>query len=119
VLFQHPAFAGSSHILYPVNVRSQEKLAFDVALAPESWVLEGDGVTFAVYIVADGITQQVFSAYIDPKHNESDRRWHTYVIDLGAYAGKQVNIIFETNVGPAGDYRYDWAGWGEPRLMQP
>ena len=30
-----------------------------------------------------------------------------------------VTIIFETGAGPAGDYRYDWAGWGAPRLVVP
>ena len=119
VLYQHPAFVGGSRILYQTNVGRRGKLAFDLAMAPESWTQEGDGAAFAVYIVVDGITQQVFSAYIDPKHNEADRRWHSYVIDLSSYTGKLVTFIFETNVGPAGDFRYDWAGWGEPRLLKP
>jgi hypothetical protein len=119
VIFQHPAYAGSSRITYQADVGREAKLAFDLAMAPESWTQEGDGVAFAVYIVVDGITRQVFSTYIDPKHNEADRRWNPYVVDLSAYAGKPVSFIFETNVGPAGDYRYDWAGWGEPRLLTP
>ena len=64
-------------------------------------------------------TEQVFSTYIDPKQDEADRRWHPYVIDLSDYAGQVVTIIFETGTGPAGDYRYDWAGWGAPRLLKP
>jgi hypothetical protein len=119
VLFQHPAFDGSSRLSFQANVERQGKLAFDLATAPESWTKEGDGVAFSVYIVAEGITQQVFSTYIDPKHNLADQGWHPYTLDLSAYAGKAVTFIFETNVGPAGDYRYDWAGWGEPRLMVP
>jgi hypothetical protein len=94
-------------------------LAFEIAMAPDSWTQEGDGVDFAVYIVAEGITKQVFSTYIDPKHNQADQGWHPYSLDLSAYAGKPVTIMFETNVGPAGDDRFDWAGWGEPRLMAP
>ena len=117
VLFLHP----DSRLEYAVDLAGFQNpsgldLKFDIAMAPESWTQEGDGAGFAVYIVADGITRQLFSAYIDPKHNEADRRWHPHVIDLSAYAGKSVAIIFETNAGPAGDSRYDWAGWGEPRL---
>jgi len=41
------------------------------------------------------------------------------VIDLSDYAGQTVTLIFETTTGPAGDYRYDWAGWGEPRVCKP
>jgi len=119
VLYQPPAFIGSDRILYQVDVARQSKLVFDVAMDPTSWNLEGDGVAFNVYIVVDGITQQVFSTYIDPKHNIADRRWYPYTIDLSVYSGKLVTFIFETNVGPAGDFRNDWAGWGEPRLLKP
>ena len=106
-------------------------LVFDVATSPESWSLEGDGVTFAVYVESDqdtqhptsntqypiSNTQQLFSTYVDPKRNDSDRRWHPHVVDLSDYAGQTVTIVFETGTGPAGDYRYDWAGWGSPRLL--
>ncbi len=119
VLNQSPAFVGSSRILYQVNVPDRSKLAFDVAMNPESWGLEGDGVAFMVFTVADGNTHQVFSTYIDPKHNIADRRWYPYTIDLSDYSGKLVTFIFETNVGPMGDFRYDWAGWGNPRLLVP
>jgi len=119
VLYQPPAFVGSSRILYQVDVAHQSKPVFDVAMDPTSWNLEGDGVAFTVYIVADGITHQVFSTYIDPKHNMADQRWYPYTIDLSVYSGKLVTFIFETNVGPLGDFRNDWAGWGEPRLLKP
>ena len=76
-------------------------------------------MTFAVYTVSDQDYQQVFSTYIDPKQNPNDRRWHPNIIDLSEYAGQTVTIIFETGTGPAGDYRNDWAGWGEPRLLVP
>ena len=119
VLYQAPSFAGSSRILYHVNVVQHSKLVFDVAMDPASWNLKGDGVKFSVYLVADGMTHQVFSTYIDPKHNKDDQDWHPNSIDLEKYSGKLVTFIFETNTGPMGDYRYDWAGWGEPRLLQP
>jgi hypothetical protein len=119
VLYQSPAYAGSSRILYQVAVPRQSKLVFDVAMDPSSWELEGDGVAYTVYIVADGITHQVYTTYIDPKHNNADQRWYPNVIDLNKYSGKIVTFIFETNTGPMGDFRNDWSGWGEPRLLQP
>jgi hypothetical protein len=119
VLYQHPALSGASRIAYSVHVGRRTVLAFDVAMAPESWELAGDGVTFAVYVESDQGVRQLFSTYIDPKHDEADRRWQSHTVDLSAYAGQTVTLIFETGTGPAGDYRYDWAGWGRPRLLQP
>jgi len=82
-------------------------------------LLHGGCVAFAVYVTLERGAQQVFSTYIDPKHNEADRHWHPHTVDLSAYAGQTVTLIFETSTGPAGDYRYDWAGWGRPRLLEP
>ena len=119
VLYQHPAFSGASRLAYTVWIGKGYVLAFDAATAPESWSLPGDGVTFAVYVTSNESTQQVFSTYIDPKQDEAARRWHPHTVDLSAYAGQTVTFIFETGTGPAGDCRYDWAGWGKPRLLKP
>jgi hypothetical protein len=118
VLYQHPAFSGASRIVFTVPVVNGEVLAFNVATAPESWSLPGDGVTFAIYAESAEGTRQLFSTYIDPKNNEADRRWFPAAIDLSTYTGMTINLIFETSTGPAGDYRYDWAGWGGLRLMK-
>ena len=120
VLYMHP----DAHLKYLVDLTgfknpSALSLIFDLGMSPESWTKEGDGVTFAIYIVSGQGNQRIFSAYIDPKHNQIDRRWYPYAIDLRKYAGQKLTLLFETSAGPAGDYRYDWAGWGEPRLLKP
>ena len=117
VLYQHPAFAGAGRISYVTYIKRGAVLAFEIVTAPGSWDQPGDGVSFAIYVQTDEGAEQLFSAYIDPKNNEADRRWHSYTVDLSAYAGQAVTLIFETGSGPAGDYRYDWAGWGQPRLL--
>jgi len=70
-----------------------------------------------VYVDAGPPTEPGFSTYIDPKQDPAARRWHSYVLDMSAYAGQTINITLETSPGPAGDARYDWAGWGVPRLL--
>jgi hypothetical protein len=119
VLYQHPANSGVSRIFFTIPIVKGEQLAFDVATAPESWSLPGDGVTFAIYAESEAGAQQLFSAYIDPKNNPAVRGWLPVAIDLSSYAGKTIRLIFETGTGPVGDYRNDWAGWGEPRLLKP
>ena len=56
---------------------------------------------------------------INPKQNPADRRWFSQIIDLSDYAGQTLTITFETDSGQMGDNRYDWAGWGSPRLIRP
>ncbi len=124
VLFMHP----DSSARYTVQVPEGAHLAFDVATAPESWEQPGDGVSFTIsiepvaHLASDSSVSNplsAFSTYIDPKHDPSARRWHPHSIDLGAYAGQAVTLTFETSAGPVSDDRYDWAGWGRPRLFWP
>ena len=119
VLFQHPARSGTSQITFPVRVEPGALLIFDVATSPESWESPGDGVEFKVYVNAGDGLQQIFSTYINPKANDSDQRWHPHSVDLKEFAGQEVILVFETSSGQDGDYRFDWAGWGEPRILVP
>jgi tetratricopeptide (TPR) repeat protein len=117
VLFGHP----KSTIRYPVDVSDDTLLAFAVATMPESWTQSGDGVTFNIYVESgEGAKtrQRVFTSHIDPKHNYADQRWLSYTVDLHAWAGQSVTIVFETEAGSAGDDRYDWAVWGAPRMIR-
>jgi hypothetical protein len=113
VLFEHP----DSRVGYSVEVSEDMLLSFGVATDPESWRMPGDGVCFAVYVRTDQSEKKAFELYLDPKNEILDRRWRSHVLDLNAYAGQQVTLIFETGGGPNGDSRYDWAGWGEPKLL--
>jgi hypothetical protein len=117
--YVRPAFAGASRVAYSVRIERGAVLAFDVATVPDSWEQPGDGITFAIYAESDQGVQQLFSTYIDPKHDEADRCWHPYAIDLSAYAGQMLTLIFETSTGPAGDHQHDLAGWGGVRLLTP
>jgi hypothetical protein len=115
VLFMHP----NSSVSYSITVPTKALIAFNIATSPDSWTMEGDGVAFSIKIVSSDIPLQIFSMYIDPKNNVADRRWHQEMIDLSAYSEKRITVIFETNAGPAGDNQFDWAGWGNPRIIAP
>lgn len=119
VLFVHPASSGSTALVYPVRVEPRAALQTELAIAPEAWNAEGDGVTFAVYLEDDAGIHMLYSRYVDPKHHQDDKRWLPVYIDLTRFEGKLARIILVVNSGPAGDRRYDWAGWGEPRLTRP
>lgn len=119
VLFVHPGPAGSIALVYPVRIRPGTTFQADLAAAPEAWALEGDGVTFSVYVEDDTGMHLVYSRYVDPKHHEQDRRWVRARVNLAPYRSKLVRLILVVGSGPGGDQRFDWAGWGEPRLTRP
>ncbi len=119
VLFVHPAASGSTALVYPVKIEPRTAFCADLAVAPEAWGQAGDGVTFSVYVEDEAGMHSVYSQYVDPKHQQQDRRWLPIRVDLGAFSGKLVRFILVTGSGPAGDRTYDWAGWGDPYLERP
>jgi len=119
VLFIHPANSGSTTLVYPVKIEPQTTLRTLLAIAPEAWTAEGDGVTFSIYVEDDAGFHLIFSQYVDPKHQQQDRRWIPIHVPLAAFQGRIVRLVLTVNTGPASDLRYDWAGWAEPRLVKP
>lgn len=103
-----------------VTIPPTATLAFSLGISPEVWQFgKGDGAQFDLY-VDDGKTRwHPFSRYIDPKNVPVDRKWHDYQIDLSRWAGQTVTLSFVLGPGPNGNDQYDWAGWGEPRILQP
>jgi tetratricopeptide (TPR) repeat protein len=116
VLFQHPP----SQLDFQVMVPPAGQLQFDLALSTAVWQLgAGDGVEFTVKLDAGMDTFVLFSEYIDPKNIPSQRQWNERSIDLSLWGGQVVTITLETSVGPNGDASNDWAGWGQPLVVQP
>jgi len=118
MLFVHPGTSGSTSLVYPVMIEPYTTLWANLAVAHEAWTMEGDGVTFSVYIEDDTGLHLVFSCYIDPKHHPQDQNWQPIKINLSSFNNKLVRLILTVGSGPAGDQRYDWAGWGEPKLTR-
>lgn len=113
-LFEHPP----SKITYKLTVPENSSLTFGIALDPEVWSADkGDGVVFEVLVKDGKEEQKLFSKYIDPKNRIEDRKWHDEVIDLSRYGKKEVSLTFITSPGPSNNADYDWAGWGDPKLI--
>jgi hypothetical protein len=115
VLYMHP----SARVSFQIEIPTEAGLSFFPMLAPEVHRIGmGDGVQFSVS-VHDGLADyEVFSVYSDPKNFPDQRHWLEQTVDMGHWAGRTVTVTFETGSGPNGDDRYDWAGWGEPRLLR-
>ena len=66
-------------------------------------------------------TVDLLSLVVNPFGNPNDRKWQPLKIDLSAYAGKTVDLIFNTRSSPPDPPRDDRNGdlpvWGDPRIV--
>jgi hypothetical protein len=117
VLFQHPP---SQALRLATRVPSDRTtLLVSPVLNPAVFGGCGDGVDFSIDLEANGKTIRLYQRYIDPKHNADERRWLDDRLDLGAWAGRDVALLFSTGPGPRGDGGCDWAGWGGLTFVGP
>jgi hypothetical protein len=116
-IFQHPLASGESEIIYNVSLPENAVLKFGIGMDPSVWNETVNGVEFVMKIEVGNTTQTLWSHYIDPKNVPEDREWQDFEVDLSAYAGTQVHIIFVTLPGPKNDNSYDWAYWADPVIL--
>ena len=115
-LFTH---AASRLIFKDVTVPDNGRLKAWIAVKEEAWAQDAsDGVLFR-FGVDDGRYDELLNQLVDPRHNANDRGWLPVDIDLGAYAGQKVKLIFNTNTSLPGkdNPAYDFAVWGEPSVV--
>jgi hypothetical protein len=119
VLFEHPTY---ERLPFQTAITpASREFSFNVAMQPAvydgSMPLCGDGVEFRLEIRdSSGRIHPLYSRYIDPKHNLAERRWIPGSVDLSAYLGQTVELLFTTMPGPTGDTCAAWAGWGDPHF---
>jgi len=109
-----------SRLTFKTRIPDDGWLRVFMGLKPETWTMEGDGVRFMV-LVSDGrASDGLFTQDINPVANTPDRKWTPVMVDLSAYAGEEVDIIFNTYASPpgkVGDVRNDLAVWGAPEIV--
>lgn len=117
VLFEHPPAEGYTRIQYEVTLPQMEAdenliLHFSIGLRDgvdfELPHTKPDGVQFAIEISDERRFEGVSEAC----------RWDEHLIDLSDFAGSTVRIAFLTNCNGAGNTNYDWALWGNPRVLK-
>ncbi|OFW09279.1 MAG: hypothetical protein A3H96_16785 [Acidobacteria bacterium RIFCSPLOWO2_02_FULL_67_36] len=109
-----------TRLTYKVMVPDDAWLRVYVGLKPEAWEKPGDGVLF-FFGVSDGRTwDPLFTQVVDPFNNKADRRWIQVMVDLSAYAGEEVDVIFNTRSAQEGkpdNHDNDLALWGTPEIV--
>lgn len=109
-----------TRLRWKVRVPDDAWLRVAVGMKPESWTQEGNG-TYYFVIVSDGRTSdELFTQHVNPFSNPGDRKWIPVWVDLSAYAGEDVELIFNTRASPGrepDDPRNDMAMWGDPQII--
>ena len=106
----HPPYQGISGDAFgewtiSLPERPRIGLEFDIGLRDGS---EGsDGVTFIVSVQGDEIFREHYNA----------QQWQHFSLDLTPYRKQQVTLRFTTTPGPVGNGAWDWAVWGEPKIV--
>jgi hypothetical protein len=104
-----------SRIIWRVDVPTDALLETFLAMHPDSWTVQSDGATLRVGI-SDGQRFQDFARKrLDPYHRQEDRGWFPVRVDLAPYAGRPVDVIFNTE--PNSNSLRAAAVWGTPRIV--
>ena len=109
-----------TRLIWKAHVPDDGWLKVDLGMKPEVWEKEGNGVWFYVGVSDGHSYEQLFSQHVDPFTNKGDRRWVPVFVDLSAYAGEDVQIIFNTRTSEEKtpeDPRNDMALWGAPEIV--
>jgi hypothetical protein len=114
-IYIHP----NSRLIYKVTVPEDGWLQAWLAIKEETWDKQSDGVLFRIGVSDGREYEELVKQHVDPANNPSDRRWVPVKVDLSAYAGQQVDLIFNTNAsaGNQNNTMYDWAVIGDPAVV--
>src|SRR3954471_23354962 len=76
-----------------------------------------DGAGFRLEIRDGEAIETLFEARLDPRRIPADRNGKPVRVDLGRYAGREVELLFSTDPGPKSDATGDLAGWVGVRFV--
>lgn len=111
----------NGRLTFHVKVPDDGWLRVSLGMKPESWAKEGNGVLFFAGVSDGRSFEKLFEQVLNPYANPSERRWIPVAVDLSAYAGEEMDIIFNTRASPGGqpeDTRNDLPLWGAPVISR-
>jgi hypothetical protein len=107
-LFQHPP---STRVAYKTVIDPQRPIFTGTVAIKTEAQDKSDGVGFLLEVKDGERIEKVFSALLNPRAVPADRDGRPFRLDLSAFSGRPVELLFSTDPGPSGDSAWDWAGW--------
>jgi hypothetical protein len=115
-VYMHP----TSRLTYKITVPHDGWFRAWLGIKEEAWDKQSDGVLFRVGVADGREYDEVINQHVDPANAPGDRRWVPVTADLSAYAGQQVDLIFNTNSSMPGhgdNSAWDFAVIGDPAII--
>ena len=112
--------AAPTRITWKVKVPDDAWLRVWVGMKQESWTTENEGAFFMVGLSDGKNWEPLFTQHVHPFANQGDRKWIPVYVDLSAYAGEEMDLVFNTRSGvegKSGNYVNNFPLWGEPELV--
>ena len=115
-IFEHPLNEGDARLEYSLKlpqVGEVERLVLTFSIGLRDGVRFDDeerkpnGVFFALELNGERVFEGASETC----------SWADQIIDLARFAGREIQVTFLTNCNGEGNSSYDWALWGEPRIL--
>jgi hypothetical protein len=106
----HPPYQGISGEAFgewELSLPEGSRISLDFYIGLAEGSESSDGVTFIVAIQGT----EVF------RDHYNQQKWKHINLNLTPYQGQQVKLRFTTNPGPNANTSWDWARWGEPKIV--
>lgn len=111
---QHPP---SSRLAYRTRIDARTPV-FEVLVAIKGEVARrGDGVGFRLEVKDGDTIRALAEVNLNPRDVPADRAGRVIRADLSQFAGREIELLFSTDPGPAGDSSWDWGGWASLRFL--
>jgi len=112
-ILMHPPASAT----WKIEVGPDAKLVFGMGMTEDVWDKSGGGADFEVAIKTRWRGERVlFSEHVDPKNNESHRKWLDREVDLSGFSGKKVELILRTST-PPNENQFCAAFWSRPFMV--
>ena len=122
-LYTHPPAVIAMSVDIPVSREGRRPfLQAGIVMDPRMWnAALGDGVRHTVVVNSPGTSGSVeavtiFDEVVNPRAYGDQRRWVDVVVPLERWEGERIRLEFRTDARD--EPSNDWAGWGEPVVVQ-
>ena len=118
-LYTHPPTTVAMSVDVPLAVDERRPyLQTAMVVDPRVWEASlGDGVRYSVLIESGrGVVVTLVDEVVNPRAYGDQRRWVDVLVPLDRWAGERIRLEFRTDARD--EPSNDWAGWGEPVVVE-
>jgi hypothetical protein len=100
-----------SQVAYKVTVEAGRPVLEGIAVIKNDALPITDGAGFVIEARDNGNTERLFETFLNPRDVRSDKDGRPFSLDLSRYSGREIELLFSTDPGPAGNSLADYSGW--------